>query len=171
MMVCMAILVNYLWMRRNPDASPVAPSHLISNLRANASRYPDHTFYLWVEDPSAQEALNLPSNVQIEDVANVLHGRNIPIMSSNRDSDFWSKVDIARLLVLRRALDKPDCTAAVYADFDIADVRLDAKQLWQRLNLYGVAFGASFCSKDDRQFIVKHFENGYMAFGLGHRFC
>jgi hypothetical protein len=157
----MTVYINYMRIRGTQEAPS---AHLLSNLHQNALRYPDYCFKFWVEDRSAYADCSIPPNVTLCDLAAVRERYPVPILTSMRDSDFWSKVDISKLLILKETLKQPNCKLAVFADMDIADLKLTTKEFLQRIDRYGSAFGASFASDGNREFIVRHFENGFMAF-------
>lgn len=159
----LAIIANYIWMRKDRQTPHVIPSHFFCNMQRNAARYAHAVFNLWVEDPEACEAYAIPENTTIHDLRSLLEFSKIPILASDQAEHIWAKVDIARLLVLKQTLLSPDCTVSLYTDFDIEDIAIYNAGFQKRLAHYGVVIGGSF-NPNDPATVHRRAENGYMAF-------
>lgn len=136
----------------------------------NARRYPNAKFQIWVDylflnDSSrfflqSHVYMAAPDNVRLCDINDIpSYAARRDIFAPEADYHIWSRVDLARLLVVDHCLKKAQGhELVVYADFDIEDVRLDSLKLKACLEKYGFIFGAT------RDLYV---ENSFMAFRTG----
>jgi hypothetical protein len=160
--------VNYVWMQKNPKGAHQIPSASFYMLQLNAARYHDTSFNLWVEDKEAYEAYAIPPNVTPQRLNSIPSFLEVPVLATSNPIHIWTKVDIARLLVIRHMLgEASEAENAIYTDFDVDDIMADAMPLHERLHTYGAAFtGAYKILRDGTRRVTNFFENGFFAFNF-----
>jgi len=147
-------VLNYLWL--NPQR-PIAnnaphggvPPEALERMFENARRYPQARVILWLE---GEYDFMRPDNVELRNITPQLLNKNMyerdgymysspqvfpAFFSSNNPGNIWSRVDMARLLMLRHCFETMPVQDVFYADFDTADVKLDAPEVLKFLDKDG----------------------------------
>lgn len=180
--------MNYVWINKEtsilkrPATCSVSLKH-IDEAHKNAYRYPDAAIDIWVDydllDNHSEQVLHqhhekyAPSNVRLCDLSDIpqykkyadifrehscIGGR----MHYKKMYPIWSRVDIARLIVLKHSLKNTPETNCFYADFDVPDLKI--KEATDILSTHSIALGSTI-TLENLVFKNKHqIENGYIAF-------
>lgn len=167
------------------DALCGVPLHHIDRAITNARYYRETPVSIWLDNDLLDDASlhMVASHVYIQDVKNIRirNLRDIPSYRENADlfdwqrssanlddyngiskddkHNIWGRVDLARLLAVRHALDE-GAQYALYADFDNDDVSLNGPEMLDILKKHNMVFGVT-TSNGKREI----FENSYFAFG------
>lgn len=157
--------VNYLWISKEGVPSTI-PSFLFYRLQQNTQNYKnDAKFTLWLNNFSSVGNYRIPPNLSIRNV------EELPPLSplgqaATIEGDFWIHIDRLKLQIVAETLKQnPTIPSALFTDLDIPDIRLNDTALQQRLQSYGMAFGATFLKDSKGRIHIKdRYENGYMAF-------
>lgn len=170
-------VVNYLWINAEPfeagieDDDPQCgiPLEFVDRMIANARRYPDAEFNLWVDPQFWTQSPTLfflqshlysagCENIRIRDLNEIAEYREDNFYGPESTRPVWHQVDMARLLVTRQSLQSNPDHIAVYSDFDVYDVGLHNRRFNRSLERFGFAIGTTL------QVFSRHPENGYFAF-------
>jgi|GEM_PF-6802104 hypothetical protein len=160
-------IVNYVWMDQKKDRPQAIPTYLFARLQQNASLYADAKIQLWTEGCRKNyEDYAIPSNLTVCNLNSIPSFTDdpllAPILSSDKEEYIWTKVDVARLLVLRHVLTQNEGAIVVYSDFDVPDIAINSKRFEKCLSKNGAVFAATFDPESNE--IWNCSENGYMAF-------
>lgn len=167
-------IVNYVWINNKPffagdrpgDLQCGIPLHYVDKTIENAKKYPDAKFQIWIDanflKESATEFLLQShllfsdcTNIKIRDLNDLALYKDNAFFSPDENAPIWHRVDMARLIVTDDTIKKNKDTIAVYADFDVKDVRINSPKFRQAADQYGFVLGGT--GEDD-------IENGYFAF-------
>jgi hypothetical protein len=178
-------LVNYVWINMEPDRADrkakcsVSLKHL-DRAYMNARYYPDARFKIWVDfrflDERSRTCLRehaqrfAPANAALCDLNDIAPYHNDKLFAPDGAAlkSVWPRVDYARLIVLEHVLKTEPQRYALYADFDVTDVRLRAAV--EKMEQYGTALattGASRFFGGRLNIFEGMLENGYYAFRKG----
>lgn len=174
-------IVNYVWINEKkfiPGLEADSPQcgiplHYVDKAIENARRYPAAEFRIWIDTSFLKESATeflLQSHLLFSGCTNIkIHNLNDLVLYKCNDffkpddpGPLWHRTDMARLIVAEDVIRKNPDKAAVYADFDVEDVRIDDEHFQKAILNHGFAVG---CIKEDQV------ENGYFAFrnmGDGH---
>ncbi len=167
-------IVNYVWINDRAfragtgqdDPQCGVPLEYVDRALANAKRYPDTPFNIWVDFRYLEKSptrLFLDShlycsgcrNIGIRDLNRVEDYNGNPFFAPSAKSQIWHRVDLARMIVTKKTLDDHPEKIAVYADFDVEDIRIKSEEFRAIMERFGSVIGGN-----DRDLI----ENGYFAF-------
>lgn len=121
----------------------------------NAKRYPDARFDIWVDYKFLSEQSRLflqshfyvsaPQNVSLKDINEIpAYEARRDIFAPEKDKYLWTRTDLARLEVLAHTLENArGGQTAVYADFDIHDVKLGSRKMNTHLSRWGMCFASA----------------------------
>lgn len=173
-------IVNYVWINEEvfdseeEDGDPQCgiPLNHVDYVIDNARRYPDAVFNIWLDRRYVENSpteMILQSYLYLNDCPNIMIKdlNDIPDYANNKFYDpqsktlVWQRVDTARLLVAEHMLTRHPEKIAVYADFDVQDVRIDCAEFEKAITKEGFVFG----STDPSGWCM---ENGYFAFHHRH---
>lgn len=172
-------IVNYTWIndevfsvsddRRAPLCG--IPLNYIERAIANAQKYPDATFNIWIdrrylEDTPSEFLLqsflfasDCP-NVKIRDLNEISDYAKADLFDPSSGVSIWHRADLARILTVRHTLQENPARTSIYADFDIEDIKLNDAKLINSFKKAGLVLGT--VTPD-----CYRFENGF--FGFDHR--
>lgn len=143
----MDLIVNYIWARRLPSDDIRIPPKAFAAFQKNVVENPNVSFKLWVEDKAAYCGYAVFRNVQVHFLNEIdttgLHLEQAPT--------FEAKIDLLRLLVLKKVLSDNPEAVSVYSDFDLINLKLGSKEFHDRMDRYGIAFSGSY-----HPFVVKN---------------
>lgn len=149
--------VNYVWINTRADTATryapcTVPLKHLDCAYANARRYPNARFMIWFDDMLIDDRTrkyiedhrrkNAPANVSFRNLSEIGPYRSCAAFRDGDTlKDIWARVDFARLLVLQYVLREEPENNAVYADFDVRDVKL--RQAKMKIDTYGFALGTT----------------------------
>lgn len=177
-------VVNYVWINKDrfapQEGEPPCgvPLHYVDEAIANARRYPQAQFQVWVDSRFLDKSSTMTivddhiraagiENLAVRDLSTVgkdkRHGitdyEASPYFSMDSGVPVWHRVDVARLMVTEHTLQEKPGHIAVYADFDVVDVRLGDKAFMSAVTNHGFVLGST---KEPGKEAWP--ENGYFAF-------
>ncbi len=173
-------VINYVWLNKYPDTDgrahrcSVSFKHLDCAYE-NARKYPDARVKIWVDynllDARSRDCLQehfdrfAPKNAELVDINDILEFRNSKVFQPETLGSLWARVDLARLIVLDHVLKNEPERHAIYADFDVPDVKVRKAKI--KMGQYGLALGttgAGMLSRIWDKMMAGELENGYFAF-------
>lgn len=177
-------IVNYVWINKEVfspgenDPPCGIPLRYVDMAIANAQRYPDTKFQIWIDPRFLEQSRTTGilrehldasgcKNIEVRDLNDIGIQSSNGITNYNQSPSFftdseisvWHRVDIARLLVIQQGLEEEPDRVSVYADFDTHDVFLNKGKFDQSIREHGFVLGAT-TEEAKREWP----ENGYFAF-------
>ena len=143
----MDLIVNYIWARRLPTDDACIPPKAFAAFQKNVAENPGLSFNLWVEDRAVYHGYAIFQNIEVH----LLDELYPAIDDLEKAPTFEAKIDLLRLLVLKKVLTENPKAISVYSDFDLIDLKLGSEEFRDRMDAYGVAFSGSY-----RPFVVKN---------------
>lgn len=154
-------VLNYVWINMKADESGKTcddflcsvPLHYLDGAYGNARKYDDTEVRIWIDpaylDPMSRYFVDTHAHLEAPDNVRFMNLRTIPAYDQNeifqpeKGTSIWTKVDLARFLVVSHCLQTTDAQRVFYADFDVKDVELDNQRTDMLLNRHGMTLGLS----------------------------
>jgi len=168
--------VNYIWLsprdreKSRADVATHLPLHYFERVYANAEKYPDAKFSLWLDykQIGGEDRFMLDSHRYIFNCENIAIRNLREISTYNQKPGFdpdsnialYAKADFARILVLAHLLGQNRKSTAIYADLDCEDIKIKDEAVRASLEEFGFALGHAGRNRVCNGYIALHGEKG-----------